>query len=169
MASTVAFSSAAGGSRRPPDDRDGRRLSADRVVKSAFRKHTIYQRCARRYLMEPDKIFYCTRFEGNIPYSYYAARKYPYLLILDPFLNILINLQFKIDRLAAGSTFITKDVIIQFARNFNFRMRRAEKEARGVPLSGVEDSFSLEDILHLLFYAVRRGVKLFTEIINFSL
>jgi hypothetical protein len=62
--------------------------------------------------MESDKIFYYTRSERNISYFYYAARKYLYLFISDPFLNILINLQFKIDRLISGSTFITESVVI---------------------------------------------------------
>jgi hypothetical protein len=62
--------------------------------------------------MESNKIFHCTRSEKNIPYFYYTARKYLCLSIPDPFLNILINLQFKIDRLTADSAFITEDVII---------------------------------------------------------
>jgi hypothetical protein len=62
--------------------------------------------------MKSDKIFHCTRSEKNISYFYYAARKYLYLFISDPFLNILINLQFKIDRLTTGSAFITESVII---------------------------------------------------------
>jgi hypothetical protein len=108
----IISSSAAGGSRRPSGGRDDRRLFADRMIKPAFRRHIIYQRCARRYLMEFDKIFYCTRSERNISYSYYTARKYLYLSISGPFINILTNLQSKVDRLAAGSSSITEDVII---------------------------------------------------------
>jgi hypothetical protein len=81
-------------------------------------------------------------------------------------MNILINLQFKADRLTANSFFITEDVVIQLARNLNFRMRRARKEARGAPLNEIKNLFSLENILHLLLYTIRKGVKLFTEIIN---
>jgi hypothetical protein len=169
MILTVIFSFTAGGSRRPSGDRDGRKLSADRIIKSAFRRYIICQRCARRYLMEFDKIFHCTRSEGNIFYFYYTARKYLYLFISGFFLNILINLQFKADRFAAGSVFITESVIIQLARDFNFRIRCAGKEIRGVLLSEIKDLFSLENILHLLFHAVRRGVKLFAEMINFFL
>jgi hypothetical protein len=137
------------------------------MVKPTFRRHIICQRYARRYLIKFDKIFYCTRSERNISYFYYAARKYSYLFISGPFLNILINLRSKIDRLAVGSAFITEGIIIQFARDLDFRMRRARKEIRDVSLNEIEDLFSLEDILHLLFYAVRRGVKLFAEVINF--
>jgi hypothetical protein len=62
------------------------------MVKPAFRRHTIYQRYAQRYLIESNKVFHCTRSEETIPYSYYTARKYLYLFIPDPFLNTLINL-----------------------------------------------------------------------------
>jgi hypothetical protein len=82
-------------------------------------------------------------------------------------MNILINLQFKADRLTAGSSSITEDVIIQLARNFDLRIRCAEKEIRGVLLSEIEDSFSLKNILYFLLYAVRKSVELFAEIINF--
>jgi hypothetical protein len=111
MTSIIA-SFIAGGSRRPPGGRNGRKLSANRRIKPALRRYIICQRCARRYLMKSDKIFHCTRSERNIPYFYYTARKYLYLFIPDPFLNILINLQFKIDRFAAGSASITENVII---------------------------------------------------------
>jgi hypothetical protein len=117
--------------------------------------------------MKSDKIFHCTYSEGNIFYFYYTARKYLCLFISGPFLNILINLQFKIDRFTASSASITEDVIIQLTRDFDFRMRRAGKKVRGVSLNKIENSFSLEDVLHFLFYAVRKDVKLFTEIINF--
>jgi hypothetical protein len=137
------------------------------VIKPAVRRHTICQRCARRYLVEFDKIFHCTRSERNIFYSYYAARKHLCLLIFDPFINILINLQFKIDRLIIGSFFITENVIIQFARDFDFRMRRAGKEIRGALLNEIEDLFSLENVLHFLFYAIKKGVELFAEAVNF--
>jgi hypothetical protein len=139
------------------------------MVKPALRRHIIYQRCARRYLVKSNRIFYCTRSEGNISCFYYAARKYSYLSVPDPFMNILINLQFKADRLAAGSSSITEGVIIQLARDLDLRIRRAGKEARDVLLNEIEDSFSLKNILHLLFYTVRKGVKLFIEIINFFL
>jgi hypothetical protein len=139
------------------------------MVKPAFRKYIMYQRYARRYLMESDEVFYCTRSERNIFYFYCAARKYLYLFIPDPFLNILTNLQFKISRLTAGSASITEGVVTQLARDLDFRIRRVEKEARGVSLSEVEDSFSLENIFHFHFHAVKRGVKLFAEIINLSL
>jgi hypothetical protein len=119
--------------------------------------------------MESDKIFHCTRFERNIFCFYYAARKYLYLFIPGSFMNILTNLQFKVGRLVAGSFSITEGVIIQLARDLDFRIRRAEKEIRGVSLNEVEDSFSLENVLHLLLHAIRRGVKLFIEIVNFSL
>jgi hypothetical protein len=119
--------------------------------------------------MESDKIFYYTRSEKNILYFYYAARKYSYLFIPDSFLNILINLQFKTDRFTAGSASITENVVIQLARDFNFRIRRAEKEVRNIPLNEIEDLFSLENVFHLLFYAIKRGVKLFAEITNFFL
>jgi hypothetical protein len=112
MILTVTSSFIAGGSRRPPDDEDSRRLSANRIVKSAFRRHIICQRCARRYLIKFDEMFYCTRFERNIIYFYYTAGKYLYLFISDFFLNILANLQFKTDRFTAGSTFITENVVI---------------------------------------------------------
>jgi hypothetical protein len=167
ITSIVTFSFAAGGSRRSSGGGNGRRLSADRVIKPALRRHIICQRCARRYLMKFDKIFYYTRSEKNIPYFYYAARKYLYLLIPDSLLNILINLQSKIDRFAANSISITEDVVIQFTRNLDFRIRRAEKETRGASLNEIEDSSSLEDIFHLFLYTIRRDVKLFTEIINF--
>jgi hypothetical protein len=62
--------------------------------------------------MESDKVFYCTRSERNIPYSYYTARKYLYLFVPDPFLNFLINLQLKADWLPPGSISITESVII---------------------------------------------------------
>jgi hypothetical protein len=112
MISIVTSSSAAGGSRRPSGGGDGRRLPANRMVKPALRKHTICQRCARRYLVKSDKVFHCTRSEGNISYSYYAARKHLYLSIPGSLLNILANLQSKADRLAASSASITEDVII---------------------------------------------------------
>jgi hypothetical protein len=108
----IISSSTAGGSRRPLNGKDGRRLPANRMVKPALRRHIMYQRCARRYLMEFDKVFYCTRSEGNISYFYYAARKYSYLFILGPLINTLINLQFKVDRLITDSFSITKNVII---------------------------------------------------------
>jgi hypothetical protein len=117
--------------------------------------------------MESDRVFHYTRSERNIPYSYYTARKYLYLSIPGPFINILTNLQFKIDRFTASSFSITENVVIQLARKFNFRIRRAEKKIRGVLLNKIEDSFSLKNIFHL-FHAVRKDVKLFTEIINFS-
>jgi hypothetical protein len=117
--------------------------------------------------MKFNGIFYCTRSEKNISYFYYTARKYLYLFIFGLFLNILINLQFKINRFIADSTFITEGVIIQFARNLDFRMRRAGKEIRGASLNEIKNSSSLKDIFHLLFYAVRKSVKLFVEIINF--
>jgi hypothetical protein len=117
--------------------------------------------------MEFDKVFHCTRSERNIFYFYYAARKHLYLFISGSLINILINLQSKVDRFTAGSSSITEGVVIQFARNFDFRIRRAGKEARGALLSEVEDSFSLEDVLHLLLYTVRRGVELFAEAVNF--
>jgi hypothetical protein len=116
--------------------------------------------------MESDKIFYCTRSERNIFYFYCAARKYLYLFISGPFINILINLQFKIDRFAAGSSFITEDVIIQLARDLDFRIQCVEKEARNIPLNEIKDLFSLENILYFLLYAVRKGVKLFAEAVN---
>jgi hypothetical protein len=119
--------------------------------------------------MEFDKVFYCTRSERNISYFYYAARKYLCLSISGPFLNILINLQSKIDRFTTNSISITEDVIIQLTRNLNFRIRRAEKEIRSVSLNGVENSFSLENILHFLFHTIKKGVKLFAKIINFFL
>jgi hypothetical protein len=103
----------------------------------------MYQRCARRYLVESDEIFHCTRSEGNISYFYYAARKYLYLFIPDPFINILTNLQFKIDRLTAGSFSITEDVVIQLARDLDLRIRRAGKEARGALLNRIKDLSSL--------------------------
>jgi hypothetical protein len=108
----IISSFTAGGSRRPSDDRNDRRLFTNRIIKSAFRRHIICQRCARRYLIESDKIFYYTRSEKNIPYSYYTARKQLYLFIPDPLINIIINLQFKIDRLIADSSSITESVII---------------------------------------------------------
>jgi hypothetical protein len=46
-------------------------------------------------------------------------------------------------------------------------MRRVGKKIRGVLLSEIENLFSLEDILHLLIYTVRRGVELFAEVVNF--
>jgi hypothetical protein len=98
-----------------------------------------------------------------------AARKYLYLFILGLFLNILANLQFKIDRLTADSASITENVIIQFARDLDFRIQCAGKEIRDALLSGIEDLFLLKDVFHLLFYAVRRDVKLFAEMANFSL
>jgi hypothetical protein len=119
--------------------------------------------------MKSDRIFHYTRSEKNISFSYYAARKYLYLFIPDPLLNILINLQFKADRFTAGSTFITESVVIQFARDLNFRMRRAEKKVRNILLNRIEDSSSLKNILHLLLYTVRRGVELFAEMANFFL
>jgi hypothetical protein len=158
MVLTVIFSFTADGFRRPLDGGDSRRLPTDRVIKPAFRRHIMCQRCARRYLIESDKIFHCTRSEKNIPYSHYAARKYLYLSISGLFMNTLINLQSKIDRFAAGSSSITENVIIQLARDLDLRIRRAEKEVQGALLNGIENSFSLKNILHLLFYAVRRGV-----------
>jgi hypothetical protein len=122
IALTVVSSSAAGGFRRPSGDGDGRRLSADRIVKPALRRYIMCQRYARRYLVKFDKIFYCTRFEKNILYFYYATRKYLYLFIFGFFINILANLQFKIGRLTAGSFSITQSVIIQLARNLDFRI-----------------------------------------------
>jgi hypothetical protein len=119
--------------------------------------------------MESDKVFHCTRSEGNISYFYCTARKYLYLSVLGLFLNILTNLQFKVDRLTAGSVSITEDVVIQLARNLNFRIRHARKEIRGVLLNEIEDLFSNENILHLLLYTVRRGVKLFAEMIKKNL
>jgi hypothetical protein len=116
--------------------------------------------------MKSDKIFHCTRSERNISYSYYTIRKYLYLSVFGPLINILTNLQFKIDRLAAGSFFITENVIIQFARNLDFRIRCAGKEIRGALLNRIENLSSLENILHFLFYTVRKGVKLFAETIN---
>jgi hypothetical protein len=138
------------------------------MIKPAFRRYIICQRCVRRYLMEFDKIFYCTRSERNNFYFYYAARKHLYLFIFGPFMNILVNLQFKVGRFAAGSSSITENVIMQFARDFNFRIRCAEKEILDVLLSRIEDLSSLEDVLYLLFYTARRGVELFIEIVNFS-
>jgi hypothetical protein len=117
--------------------------------------------------MKFDKIFHCTRSEKNIPYFYYTARKYPYLSIFDLFLNILTNLQSKIDRLTADSAFITENVIIQLARDLNLRIRCAEKEIRGALLSEIENSSSLENVLHLLFHTIKKSVKLFTETVNF--
>jgi hypothetical protein len=119
--------------------------------------------------MEFDRIFHCTRSERNIPYSYCAARKYLYLSIPGFFLNTLANLQSKVGRLAADSISITENVVIQLARNFNFRIRRAGKKIRGASLSEIKDLFSLENIFHLLLYTVRRGVELFAEIVNFFL
>jgi hypothetical protein len=118
--------------------------------------------------MESDKVFYCTHSKENISYSYYAARKYLYLLISDPFMNILANLQFKIDRLIAGSSSITEDVVIQLTRDFDFRMRRVEKEARGASLNEIEDLSSLKNIFYFFLYAVKKGVKLFAEVVNLS-
>jgi hypothetical protein len=117
--------------------------------------------------MKFNKVFHCTRSEKNISYSYYTARKYSYLFIPGPFMNILINLQSKAGRFTAGSSSITENVIIQFARNLNLRIRYTRKKIRSVSLNEIEDLFSLKDILHLLLYTIKRGVKLFTEIINF--
>jgi hypothetical protein len=167
MVLIIASSFTAGGFRRSPNGKNGRRLSANRMVKPALRRYTIYQRCARHYLIKFDKIFYCTRSEENIFYFYYTARKYLYLFIFDFLLNILINLQSKADRFIIGSISITESVIIQFARDLDFRMRRAGKKARGVLLNKIENLFSLKDILHFLLYTIRKGVKLFTEIISF--
>jgi hypothetical protein len=76
-------------------------------------------------------------------------------------------LQSKIDRFAAGSFSITENVIIQFAQNLDFRIRRAEKETRDILLNRIENLFSLKDILHLLLHIIKRGVKLFAEAVNF--
>jgi hypothetical protein len=48
-------------------------------------------------------------------------------------------------------------------------MRCVEKEARDASLSGIENLSSLENILHLLFHAIRRGVELFAEVVNYFL
>jgi hypothetical protein len=121
--------------------------------------------------MKSDKIFHYTRSERNIFYSYYTARKHLYLFIFGPLINILANLQFKIDRLITGSFSITENVITQLTRNLDLRIRRAEKEIRGALLSKIKDSSSLKNILHLLLYTVKRDVKLFIEIIikNFNI
>jgi hypothetical protein len=117
--------------------------------------------------VKSDKIFHYTRSEKNISYSYYTARKYLYLFIPDSLLNILINLQFKADRLIAGSASITEGVVIQLARDLNFRIQRVKKETRNASLNGIKDLSSLENILHLLLYTIRKGVELFIETINF--
>jgi hypothetical protein len=119
--------------------------------------------------MKSDKIFYYTRSERNIPYSYYTARKYLYLFISGPFLNILTNLQSKIGRLTADSVSITEDVVTQFARDLDFRIRRVGKEIRNALLNRIENLFSLEDILHFLLHTVRKGVELFAETVNLFL
>jgi hypothetical protein len=62
-----------------------------------------------------------------------------------------------------------ENVIIQFARDLNLRIRRVRKEIRNVLLNEIENSSSLKNILYLLFHTVRRGVKLFAEIINLLL
>jgi hypothetical protein len=124
------------------------------MIKPAFRRYIIYQRCARRYLIKSDRIFHYTRSEGNISYSYYAARKYLYLSVPGSLLNILANLQFKADRFTAGSASITENVITQLARNFNFRMRRAGKEIRNILLNKIENLSSLKNIFHFLLFSV---------------
>jgi hypothetical protein len=116
--------------------------------------------------MESNKVFHCTRSERNIPYSYYAARKHSYLSIPGPLINILTNLQSKIDRLATDSSSIIEGVIIQLARDLDFRIRRAEKKARGALLNEIKNSSSLKNILHLLLHTIKRDVKLFAEAIN---
>jgi hypothetical protein len=106
-------------------------------------------------------------FRKYVSYFYYTARKHLYLFIPDPFLSILANLQSKADRLAAGSVFITENVVIQLARDLDLRIRRAKKETRDALLNEIEDSSSLKDILHFFLYTIGRGVKLFAEIANF--